>query len=55
MVKRLHPLLVTFSKTNYFLDGPNQRGATYDGAKLFESFNNRLKSKTIQCRSRSSP
>ncbi len=50
MVKRRYiRLLVTFSKTNYFLDGPSQRGATYDGAKLFEKFlNNRLKSKTIQ-------
>ena len=49
LVKRRYiRLLVTFSKTNYFLDGPTQRGATYDGAKLFETFlNDRLKSKTI--------
>ena len=49
MVKRRYiRMLVTFSKTNYFLDGPSQRGATYDGAKLFEKFlNDRLKSKTI--------
>jgi membrane-bound lytic murein transglycosylase MltF len=50
MVERRYiRMLVTFSKTNYFLDGPTQRGATYDGAKLFEKFlNDRLKSKTIQ-------
>jgi membrane-bound lytic murein transglycosylase MltF len=50
MVERRYVrMLVTFSKTNYFLDGPIQRGATYDGAKLFEEFlNNRLKSKTIK-------
>src|SRR5262245_37241821 len=50
MVERRYiRLLVTFNKTNYFLDGPTQRGATYDGAKLFEQFlNDRLKSKTIQ-------
>ena len=50
MVERRYVrMLVTFSKTNYFLDGPTQRGATYDGAKLFEQFlNDRLKSKTIK-------
>ena len=50
MVERRYVrMLVTFSKTNYFLDGPVQRGATYDGAKLFEQFlNDRLKSKTIK-------
>jgi len=47
--RRYIRMLVTFSKTNYFLDGPVQRGATYDGAKLFEQFvNDRLKSKTIK-------
>ena len=50
MVERRYiRMLVTFSKTNYFLDGPTQRGATYDGAKLFEQFvNDRLKSKAIK-------
>lgn len=50
MVERRYiRMLVTFSKTNYFLDGPTQRGATYDGARLFEQFlNDRLKSKTIK-------
>jgi len=50
MVQRRYiRMLVTFNKTNYFLDGPTQRGATYDGAKLFEQFlNDRLKSKTIK-------
>jgi membrane-bound lytic murein transglycosylase MltF len=31
-------VLVTFSKTNYFLDKGNQRGLTYDAGKLFEQF-----------------
>src|SRR5262245_13045190 len=50
MVERRYiRMLVTFSKTNYFLDGPDQHGATYDGAKLFEDFlNKRLESKHIR-------
>jgi len=49
MERRYIRLLVTFSKTNYFLDGPEQHGATYDGAKLFEEFlNKRLQSKHIR-------
>jgi membrane-bound lytic murein transglycosylase MltF len=37
-------ILVTFSKTNYFIDRARQRGATYDAGKLFEKFiNERLK------------
>jgi ABC-type amino acid transport substrate-binding protein len=49
MVERRYiRVLVTFSKTNYFLDGPDQHGATHDGAKLFEEFlNKRLQSKHI--------
>src|SRR3954469_15183833 len=49
MVERRYiHMLVTFSKTNYFLDGPEQHGAMYDGAKLFEEFvNKRLQSKHI--------
>lgn len=47
--RRYIRMLVTFSKTNYFLDGPEQHGATYDGAKLFEAFvNKQLQSKHIQ-------
>ncbi len=47
--RRYIRMLVTFSKTNYFLDGPEQHGATYDGAKQFEDFlNKRLKSKDIR-------
>jgi membrane-bound lytic murein transglycosylase MltF len=47
--RRYIRMLVTFSKTNYFLDGPDQHGATYDGAKLFEEFlNKRLQSKHIR-------
>src|SRR5689334_4797945 len=36
MVERRYiRMLVTFSRTNYFLDGPEQHGATYDAGKLF--------------------
>ena len=39
-------VLVTFSKTNYFLDKADQRGISYDAGKLFEQFlNKRLKPK----------
>jgi len=31
-------LLVTFSKTNYFLDRGQQRGISYEAGKLFETF-----------------
>jgi membrane-bound lytic murein transglycosylase MltF len=50
MVERRYiRMLVTFSKTNYFLDGPEQHGATYDGGRLFEEFlNKRLQSKHIR-------
>lgn len=47
--RRYIRMLVTFSKTNYFLDGPDQHGATYDAAKLFEEFlNKRLQSKHLR-------
>jgi membrane-bound lytic murein transglycosylase MltF len=50
MVERRYVrMLVAFSKTNYFLDGPRQYGATYEAGKLFEDFlNKRLGSKTIR-------
>ncbi len=45
MVKRRFiRVLVAYSKTNYFLDGAQQRGITYDGFKLLEKWlNKRLK------------
>ncbi len=47
--RRYIRMLVTFNKTNYFLDGPTQRGATYEAGKMFEKFvNDRLKSKNIK-------
>jgi membrane-bound lytic murein transglycosylase MltF len=47
--RRYVRMLVTFSKTNYFLDGPKQHGLTYDAGKLFEAFlNERLKTKHIK-------
>jgi membrane-bound lytic murein transglycosylase MltF len=50
MVERRYiRMLVTFSKTNYFLDRAEQHGATYEAGKLFEDFlNQRLKSKHIR-------
>jgi membrane-bound lytic murein transglycosylase MltF len=39
--RRYIRILVTFSKTNYFLGGPEQHGATYEAGKLFETFVNR--------------
>ncbi len=42
--RRFIRVLVTFSKTNYFLDGGRQRGATYEGMKAFEKqINKKLK------------
>jgi membrane-bound lytic murein transglycosylase MltF len=47
--RRYIRMLVAFSKTNYFLDGPEQHGATHDAGKLFEDFlNKRLESKHIR-------
>jgi membrane-bound lytic murein transglycosylase MltF len=50
MVERRYVrMLVTFNKTHYFLDGPEQHGATYEAGKAFEAFvNDRLKSKHIK-------
>ena len=46
--RRYIRILVAFSKTNYFVDKGDQRGATYDAGKSFEAFvNQRLKSKNI--------
>ncbi|MCB2185316.1 MAG: transporter substrate-binding domain-containing protein [Deltaproteobacteria bacterium] len=50
MVQRRHlRFLVTFNKTNYFLDGPVQRGVTYEYAKNFVDFlNKRLQTKHLK-------
>jgi membrane-bound lytic murein transglycosylase MltF len=50
MVERRYiRMLVTFSKTNYFTDGPKQYGATYDAGKHFEEFLNKwLRTKNIR-------
>jgi len=39
--RRVIRALVVYSKTYYFLDGPVQRGATYEGLKLFEDWVNK--------------
>lgn len=42
--RRFIRALVVFSKTNYFLDGPHRRGATYEAMKQFEKeINKKLK------------
>ena len=42
--RRFIRVLVTFNKTNYFVDKADQHGATYEAGKLFETFlNKRLK------------
>jgi membrane-bound lytic murein transglycosylase MltF len=47
--RRYIRMLVTFNKTNYFLDKAEQHGITYEAGKLFETFlNERLKSKDIR-------
>jgi membrane-bound lytic murein transglycosylase MltF len=38
--RRLIRVLTTYSKTGYFLDGLQQRGAVYEALQLFESFVN---------------
>jgi membrane-bound lytic murein transglycosylase MltF len=44
VARRYVRMLVTFSKTNYFLDKAQQHGLSYDAGKLFEEFlNTRLK------------
>ena len=45
--RRAVRMLVVYNKTNYFLDGPQQRGATYDMGIEFEKWLNRdIKDKT---------
>ena len=39
--RRVVRMLVVYNKTNYFLDGPQQRGATYDMGVEFEKWLNR--------------
>jgi membrane-bound lytic murein transglycosylase MltF len=47
--RRFIRVLVTFSKTNYFVDKADQHGATYEAGKLFETFlNERLRTKHIK-------
>jgi len=47
--RRLIRALVVYSKTFYFLDGMQQRGASYEMLKQFETFvNKKLKTKTLK-------
>ena len=47
--RRFIRVLVTFNKTNYFVDKAEQHGATYEAGKLFEAFlNDRLKTRNIK-------
>ena len=47
--RRFIRVLVTFNKTNYFVDKAEQHGATYEAGKLFETFlNDRLKTRHIK-------
>ena len=49
VARRYIRVLVTLSKTNYYLDRGKQYGATYDAGKAFEDFlNGRLRSKHIR-------
>ena len=50
MVERRYVrMLVTFNRTNYFLDKAEQRGVTYEAGKQFETFlNQRLGTKTVK-------
>ena len=53
--RRYLRILVTFSRTNYFLDKGEQRGATYEAARAFETFlNKELKTGSLPCQWRSS-
>jgi membrane-bound lytic murein transglycosylase MltF len=46
--RRMIRVLVTYSKTNYFVDRGTQRGMTYDAFRLFEDdLNKKLKTKKI--------
>lgn len=47
--RRLIRILVTYSRTNYFVDRGTQRGLTYDSFRLFEDdLNKKLQSKHIR-------
>jgi len=47
--KRLIRVLMPYSRTFYFFDGAQPRGASYDLAKLFETFiNEKFKTKTLK-------
>ncbi|MGD1877866.1 MAG: transglycosylase SLT domain-containing protein [Kiloniellaceae bacterium] len=47
--RRVIRLLVPYSKTFYFLDGPNQRGITYELSRAFEDqINKKLKTKSLR-------
>jgi membrane-bound lytic murein transglycosylase MltF len=47
--RRLIRVLVTYSRTHYFVDKGTQRGLTYDAFRLFEDdLNKKLKKKTIR-------
>jgi membrane-bound lytic murein transglycosylase MltF len=47
--RRFIRVLVTFNKTNYFVDKADQHGATYEAGKLFETFlNDRLETRHIR-------
>src|SRR3954470_12604759 len=47
--KRRIRMLVTFSRSNYFLDGAKQMGATYEAGRAFEEFiNKELKTKNLR-------
>jgi membrane-bound lytic murein transglycosylase MltF len=49
VTRRYIRMLVTFSKTNYFIDLGEQHGATYEAGRAFEEFvNGRLKTGTIR-------
>jgi membrane-bound lytic murein transglycosylase MltF len=49
--RRFVRILVTFNRTNYFLDKAEQRGLTYEAGQLFETFlNQRLGTKTVKLR-----
>jgi membrane-bound lytic murein transglycosylase MltF len=50
MIKRgIIRALVVYSKTNYFLDGPQERGITYENLKNFEKLlNKKIKSRHIK-------
>jgi len=47
--RRVIRVLVTFSKTNYFLDGFERRGVTYEALRAFEKYiNKKLKRKNLK-------